>query len=214
MDIILEISRYVLYFTIFAVAGYVIEALNSLYRDGKAENRGFLFGPYLPIYGFGAVLMVILTRFIPHNNILLLFLAAMATGVILEYITSFLLEKIFHLRWWDYSTTDKFHLNGRVCLRNALAFGFIGCLFMYFIVPLLNGLFIAVPGWLQITLAVIISVVYLIDFVASSYANFKIKNIEDVGKVIGDQTRVIKKNAKRIIKEKVKTKKRHSAKSK
>ena len=213
MDIILEISRYVLYFTIFAVAGYVIEALNSLYHDGKAENRGFLFGPYLPIYGFGAVLMVILTRFIPHNNILLLFLAAMATGVILEYITSFLLEKIFHLRWWDYSTTDKFHLNGRVCLRNALAFGFIGCLFMYFIVPLLNGLFIAVPGWLQITLAVIISVVYLIDFVASSYANFKIKNIEDVGKVIGDQTRVIKKNAKRIIKEKVKTKKRKSAKS-
>ena len=212
MDIILEISRYVLYFTIFAVTGYVIEALNSLYRDGKAENRGFLFGPYLPIYGFGAVIMVVISRFIPHDNILLLFLVAMATGIVLEYATSFLLEKIFHLRWWDYSTTDKFQINGRVCLRNALAFGFIGCLFMYFIVPLLTGLFDTVPSWLQITLSVIMLVIYLVDFIASSYANFKIKNIEDVGKVIGDQTRIIKKNAKRIIKEKVRAKKKKSKK--
>ena len=207
MEIILTISQYVLYFTIFAVVGYLIEALNSLYRDGKAENRGFLFGPYLPIYGFAAVAMTLLARFIP-DNIFLEFLVAMITGVVLEYATSFALEKIFHLRWWDYSKTDKIQLNGRVCLRNALAFGVIGGLFMHFVVPMLNGLFDEIPVWLQITLAAIMLIIYTIDLIASNYANFKIKKIGDVGKVIGDQTQEIKKHAKRIIKDVVRSSKK------
>ncbi len=198
--------RFVLYFTIFAVMGYLIEAVGSVVsimthpKKRKLSNRGFLFGPYLPIYGFGGVIMIALSHLIPQDNFALVFLVAMATGVVLEYATSYVLEKIFRLRWWDYSQTDKLNLRGRICLRNALKFGFGGLLFVYLLMPGLNSLINAIPRELQITITVIMTVIYLLDFIVSSYANLKVKNMEELSKVIGDQTAEIKKNAKKVIK--------------
>lgn len=198
--------RLMLYFTIFAVAGYLIEALSSLLgmfsrpKKRKLSNRGFLFGPYLPIYGFGGVIMATLSNYIPKDNFVLTFLVAMTMGVTLEYVTSFVLEKIFHLRWWDYSQTDKFNINGRICLRNALKFGVGGLLFVYLVLPGIRNAIDALPWGLQATTAFIMTAVYLVDFVISSYANLQVKNMEEIGKIIGDQTTEIKKNAKKVIK--------------
>ena len=193
--------RFVLYFTIFAVMGYFVEAVNSLLRKGSLSNRGFLFGPYLPIYGFAAVIMVVILQNLPSDNLWLIFLSAMVMGAMLEYATSFLLEKIFHLRWWDYSKSDKLNLNGRICLRNSIAFGIVGCLFKFLLLPAANNAIDLMPKWLQITIAFVMLVVYAIDLVASSYANMKVKNMAEIGKAIGDQTSEIKKNAKKVIKE-------------
>lgn len=192
--------RLVLYFTIFAVMGYIVEALNNLLHHGKLCNRGFLFGPYLPIYGFAGVIMIALLNVIPRDNFVLVFFTGMLTGTALEYITSFTLEKIFHLRWWDYSKTDKLNIRGRVCLRNALAFGVAGPIFVYLLMPGVNNLIDAMPKELQIAIVVIMTVIYTLDFVASSYANLKVKNMEELSKVVGDQTKEIKKNAKKVIK--------------
>ena len=192
--------RIVLYFTIFAVMGYLVEAVNSLLHEGKLSNRGFLFGPYLPIYGFGALVMIGLWRNIPHDNFFLTFFVAMMIGVVLEYATSYILEKIFHLRWWDYSKSDKFNLNGRICLRNSIIFGLGGCFFCYVLLPAINNMIKEVPNWILIVIAIVMTVVYLIDFAASSYANMKVKNMEEFSKAIGDQTKEIKKNAKKAIK--------------
>ena len=144
--------------------------------------------------------MIVLSQHIPQDNFVLTFLVAMAMGVILEYVTSFALEKIFHLRWWDYSQTDKFNIHGRVCLRNALKFGVGGLIFVYLILPGLNNLIDLMPWNLQVAIALIMTVVYSVDFIVSSYANMKVKNMEDFGKIIGDQTAEIKKNAKKVIK--------------
>ncbi|MBR3264073.1 putative ABC transporter permease [Candidatus Saccharibacteria bacterium] len=193
--------RFVWYFTIFAVLGYIAEALNSLLHGGKLSNRGFLFGPYLPIYGFGAVAMVIIWQFMPHDNVLLTFFVAMSIGVILEYVTSYVLEKIFHLRWWDYSKSDKLNLNGRICLRNSIVFGLGGCLFCFLMLPAADNFIDIIPKVLQDVIAAIMIIIYALDVVVSSYANMQVKNMEDFSKVVGDQTKEIKKNAKKVIKE-------------
>lgn len=197
----------VIYFTIFAVAGYIIEAFGAVFnifargKKRKISNRGFLFGPYLPIYGFAGLIMMWLLNYIPRDNLILTFFAAMAMGVTLEYSTSYVLEKIFHLRWWDYSESDKIQLNGRICLRNALKFGAGGILFMYLVMPALGNLTNALPWALQVAFALIMLVIYAIDVIASSYANAKVGSMEDFGKVIGDQTEEIKKNARKAIRE-------------
>lgn len=193
--------RFVLYFTIFAVMGYIAEAINSFLHKGRLSNRGFLFGPYLPIYGFGAVAMIALWQMIPHDNVFLTFFVAMMIGVVLEYITSYVLEKIFHLRWWDYSKSDKLNINGRVCLRNSVIFGLGGCVFCYLLLPAVNNVINAMPHLALIIIAMMMVVVYLIDFIASSYANLKVKNMEEFSKAVGDQTKEIKKNAKKVIKD-------------
>lgn len=200
--------RIVLYFTIFAVMGYIIEALNSLIREKKMSNRGFLFGPYLPIYGFAGLLMIGVWQCMPHDNYVLTFFVAMLIGAGLEYITSYLLEKIFHLRWWDYSKSDKFNIHGRICLRNTLIFGVAGLLFCYILLPAVDNAIVFLPVGLQITIALIMMGIYLLDFIASSYANSKVKNMEELSKVMGDQTREIKKNAKKVIKSVVGQKRR------
>ena len=206
MDPFVVFVRFVIFFTIFAVTGYLLEAFSSVFsiathpEKRKLSNRGFLFGPYLPIYGFGGVIMIVLSQHIPQDNFVLTFLVAMAMGVMLEYVTSFALEKIFHLRWWDYSQTDKFNIHGRVCLRNALKFGVGGLIFVYLLLPGLNNLIDLMPWNLQVAIALIMTIVYSVDFIVSSYANMKVKNMEDFGKIIGDQTAEIKKNAKKVIK--------------
>lgn len=200
MDAFSVFARVVIYFTIFAVAGYIIEAFNSLLHERKMRNRGFLFGPYLPIYGFAGVLMIAVWQCMPHNDYVLTFFVAMLIGAGLEYITSYTLEKIFHLRWWDYSRSDKFNINGRVCLRNSIIFGLIGLLFCFLLLPAVDNAINVMPKGLQIAIALIMTVIYLVDFAASSYANMKVKNMEELGKVIGDQTNEIKKNAKKVMK--------------
>ena len=101
--------------------------------DGKLVERGFLFGPVIPIYGFGA--MAIITSLASYkNNIFLIFILGVLLTSTLEYITSYVMEKMFDMRWWDY-TKQKFNIKGRICLRNSLMFGFLSVLLIQFIHP-------------------------------------------------------------------------------
>lgn len=200
MDIFDFIIRLILYFTVFSIAGYFIEVILCSIDQKRVVNRGFLFGPYLPIYGFGGLLMMYLTKDI-RDNFLLTFLISMSVGAIIEYVSSFLLEKIFHVRWWDYSLTDKLNLNGRICMRNTLAFGIGGCILIYSALPGVNALLDFIPKSIQIALAVIAALVFLVDTIVSSYANAKVTNMADFNQIMGDQTNEIKKYAKLVIKQ-------------
>lgn len=117
----MKFSSYFLSFAIYSFIGWLHESvLCSLYHEKRLINRGFLLGPYCPIYGFGAVLC-----FIVLGNVqspVLIFCAAAVICCTLEYITSYVMEKLFHARWWDYSHYP-FQLNGRICLYGALLFG-------------------------------------------------------------------------------------------
>ena len=113
--------------------GWTLEVIYCRLLEGKFTNRGFLHGPYCPIYGTGATLIVIfLNRFyaIPA----LVFILGVIVTSILEYITSFIMEKLFKAKWWDYSNM-KFNIKGRVCLLNSTLFGVLALLLIYILNP-------------------------------------------------------------------------------
>ncbi len=135
------------------------------------------------------------------DNFLLTFLIAMTTGAVIEYVSSFVLEKIFKVRWWDYSQTDKLNLNGRICMRNSLAFGFGGCVLIYWAQPMISGALKLLPPAVEIALAVFFSIIFLLDTIVSTYANAKVTSMADFNQILGDQTNEIKKYAKLVIKQ-------------
>jgi len=109
-----------LWFFLYSFFGWVYETIYCSITQGKFVNRGFLNGPYCPIYGCGALLVLFaLGRF---QNPAALFFLGMLLTCSLEYFTSWLMEKLFHARWWDY-TDQPFNINGRVCLLGAVVFG-------------------------------------------------------------------------------------------
>ena len=196
--------RLVLYFSLFSIIGYLVETVFCLLQQRRMLNRGFLFGPYLPIYGFGVILITFIGQK-TQNNVILTFLVIVVACSALEYITSYFLEKLFKLRWWDYSNKE-LNINGRVCARDSLAFGFYGCILIYYIVPGFNSLLDQIPIEFEAVLAISLVVVFLFDTIASIYANSKaakyiIENAKQTGaKIVGDQTHEIKSNAKKAIK--------------
>ncbi len=124
--------QYFLWFAIYSLAGWVYESLLCSIREWKWINRGFLNGPYCPIYGAGALLDIMLLGKIDHP--IALFFAGMLVTGILEYITSWLLETLFHARWWDYRYM-RFQIHGRVCLLGGVVFGAMSVLLMKVIHP-------------------------------------------------------------------------------
>ena len=120
----LTLECYILLFFTGAFLGWVMEVVCKLIQFGRFINRGFLIGPYCPIYGFGAVLVTaLLTPFSASPPAV--FVLAMAVCGTLEYLTSYSMEKLFHARWWDYSHR-RFNLNGRVCAGTLIPFGLMG----------------------------------------------------------------------------------------
>ena len=103
-------------------------------ENKKFMNRGFLIGPYCPIYGFGGLLITLILGKYKYDP-LVLFVMTVVTCGILEYLTSWAMEVIFKARWWDYSK-EKFNLNGRVCLKNLVAFGILGLIATYILNPI------------------------------------------------------------------------------
>ena len=114
------IETWFLWLMIYSIIGWVYESTICSIGHRKLINRGFLNGPYCPIYGTGAVLVLLVLGRI-QNPVLLFFAGAVVTCS-LEYLTSWLMEKLFHARWWDYSKR-KFNIDGRVCLIGAVVFG-------------------------------------------------------------------------------------------
>ena len=129
----LSITFYFLLFMIYSIAGWVLEVALK-YKDHKRfMDRGFLIGPYCPIYGYGALLITILLNKYKDDPITLFFMTIITSGF-LEYFTSWVMEKLFKARWWDYSKR-KFNLNGRVCLGTLIPFGVFGLIITYITNP-------------------------------------------------------------------------------
>ncbi|MBT1161117.1 MULTISPECIES: putative ABC transporter permease [Bifidobacterium] len=112
-----------LWFLFYSCCGWVYESILVSVQERRPVNRGFLNGPLCPIYGTGAVLGVVLLGRV--HNPLWLFLLSSVGACVLEYFTSWAMERLFHARWWDYSHF-KFNLNGRICLLGAVVFGIGG----------------------------------------------------------------------------------------
>jgi len=129
------LSKLFLCFFFYSLLGWLYESLLcSIFEERRFINRGFLLGPYCPIYGTGAVLCWLVLR--DNTNILEVFVIAAVLCCAVEYITSFCMEKIFHARWWDYSNLP-FQLHGRICLYGGIIFGSGVVIIRFFIQPTL-----------------------------------------------------------------------------
>lgn len=188
-----------LLFIIYSVTGWIIEVI-ATYPDTKCfVNRGFLIGPYCPIYGNCAIAMILLL----HNikDPILLFILSIIICSVGEYVTSYLMEKIFHARWWDY-TKNKFNLNGRICLANSLAFGVLGFLLIKFVNPFVVGLITKLSPTIMNILFYTMLILFLIDNVISFKVIFKIKNMS-IKYVHLDNTKEITEKVKKILSDNV-----------
>ena len=122
-----DFTQILAFFMFYAVVGWAVEVIYHAVTTGRFINRGFLNGPVCPIYGVGAVIVILLLTPL-SDNLLLLYAGSVLLTSVLEFITGFILEKIFHQRWWDY-TDEHFNIMGYVCLRFSLMWGF-GCVFV------------------------------------------------------------------------------------
>lgn len=122
---------------LYSFFGWIAQGLYVGFKKHKFLNTGFFYGPYVPIYGFGALIVIICEHFIPQNflNPVSIFFGAMILTSILEYFTSWLMQEIFHQRWWNYSKRP-FNLNGRICLLNSVLYGIAGVFITYVSQPI------------------------------------------------------------------------------
>ena len=198
-----NIETYILLFTIYAVIGWLMEVSLSFIQHHKFINRGFLIGPYCPIYGFGGVaITLLLSNFMNIiDNVSIVDSLWISTIVImficgtLEYATSFVMEKLFHARWWDYHRF-KFNIKGRVCLETLLPFTIIGQIILRYANPVFLGLIGNIhQPWLHICTIVILAI-FAIDVSVSYNIIHSFKKISNEAK---DNTEEITKKVKDII---------------
>lgn len=131
----LMIKKYFTLFIIYSFIGWLMEVVITLIKERKIVDRGFLIGPYCPIYGTGCLLLItLLNKY--KNDPLTLFIMTILVCSILEYTTSYVMEKLFKARWWDY-TRFKFNINGRICAETMIPFGILGVLVVYYLNPFL-----------------------------------------------------------------------------
>ena len=137
------LERWFLWFGIYSFIGWVYESILCSVAGKKLVNRGFLNGPVCPIYGTGAVAVVAVLSPL-RDEPLLLFLTSAILTTVLEYITSWAMEKLFHARWWDYSKRF-LNIHGRVCLRGFVAFGAMSVLVVRYVQPFVAALAARLP---------------------------------------------------------------------
>jgi len=187
---------YFLLFFIYSCFGWIVETINcSITEKRKVLNRGFLIGPYIPIYGTGAIIMVLFLNEYKEEPFVLFCMAVVYCSII-EYITSYIMEKLFSARWWDYSNY-KLNINGRICLKNSLLFGLLGIVLIYGLHPIIEHLLLQVPDKTLVTISYTVFVIFILDILVTliilSKLDIQINNIKS------DATEEIDKEVKKII---------------
>lgn len=175
-----------------------MEVIGKLIEKRKFVNRGFLIGPYCPIYGCGVVLITILLQKYHDDIPATFFLSILICGT-LEYLTSYIMEKIFKARWWDYSVR-KFNINGRICLETLIPFGIAGTSITIWLNPFIIKYFDMIHPIVMHIILGVISVLFIVDVGIS----FKIiLNLKEMSKEFKDNTNEISDKVKNIIKNKM-----------
>lgn len=158
-----------------------------------------MMGPYCPIYGYSSIIMIFyLERY--KDNIITVFLLAVIVCSFTEYIVSYIMEKLFAARWWDYSNR-KFNINGRICLTNAFFFGILGVILVYIINPIISKSLLLINNKILHILAISLLIIFIIDFITSLGITYKLKN--SIKKLKKDNTEEIASKIKKIVENKV-----------
>lgn len=200
-----QISLLFMKFILFSVIGYVAEMIFCAIIDKRITNRGFFCGPIIPIYGVGSLALIWILKPFMHNVFLVILLGMVVTGAI-EYITSYVLEKIFHNKWWDYSE-EKFNINGRICLKNLICFGLGSPIILYILNPYITDFLLQVKDKVLMGTAIVLFIIFVLDVVYSCLVAYNLRNriiiVEDLkneklARIPGMLERMLSKRVKGI----------------
>lgn len=174
--------QWLLFFFIYCFIGWIIESTYVSVRSLHFVNRGFLRLPLLPLYGSGAIIMLWLS--LPaQGNLFLVFLFGMLGASALEYVTGYAMERLFKMKYWDYSN-NPFNLNGYVCLTNSIAWGFLTLLLTEVIHRPLEWLVLRLNGTVCIILVIIVGIIFVTDAIHST------KEALDLGRILETMTKL------------------------
>ena len=180
--------KYFLYFIIYSFIGWLMEVVLKSKDEHKFVNRGFLIGPICPIYGFGVLLIILLVGN-SKSDLLAVFLKSILVCSVLEYFTSYFMEKLFHARWWDCSK-NKYNINGRICLETMLPFVILSTIVIYVVHPLVIKFVSLFSNTLLIILTILFGILFIVDNIVSFNVMFNIK--KEFHKIKKDNTDYIK----------------------
>lgn len=189
------VCKYFLYFIIYSFIGWLMEVICKLFEFKRFVNRGFLIGPICPIYGYGVLAIIVLIGK-DTSDVLTVFLKSIFVCSLLEYFTSYFMEKLFKARWWDYSSR-KFNINGRICLETMLPFGILGTTVVYLIHPIVINFVNLFGTKIIIIISSLLFFIYLADNIVSFNIMSQIKN--EIKKNKMDNTELIKKKVSKWI---------------
>ena len=168
-------GQWVLLFFFYCLCGWVWESCYVSARQRRWVNRGFLHGPLLPIYGSGAIIILFATLPVA-DSLPLIWLFGMLAATALEYVTGDVMERIFKVRYWDYSG-QKFNLNGHICLTSSIAWGFFSILLVRFVHPPIGRLLARVPALFVDPLAFGLTILFTVDVVRSVQAALDLREV-------------------------------------
>ncbi len=170
-----HLSQWILFFFLYSFAGWIWESCYVSVKERRWVNRGFMHGPMLPIYGSGAIVVLVSTIGVRENPVLI-FLMGMTGATVLEYITGAMMEKLFHVRYWDYST-QKFNLNGYICLSSSLCWGCFSVLLVRVVHVPVEDLVLRIPALAEEWIALLLSVTSAVDLTQSFNEAMDMKRI-------------------------------------
>lgn len=174
-------------FFVYAFLGWCTEVAFAAVKTGKFVNRGFLNGPLCPIYGVGVVLVVLLLAPI-HQSLALLYVASTVLVTVLEGLTGFFMDKIFHHKWWDY-TDQPLNIGGYVCLPFSLVWGVCCVLIVRVIHPVVERGISALPVPLGIVFIVILEIAFFADLGVTASSILKLNRQLDAMEKIAAELR-------------------------
>ena len=184
----MELIRYLNAYFAFSVLGWIWESIYCTIKERKWQNRGFLYGPLCPIYGFGSIVALLVYDLISFGIIhqlswWMILIIGFFFSMVLEYPTSYILEKLFHARWWDYSDLP-LNINGRTCVITSLGFGIGAIIIMNYLIPSYEQALVIIPASIIAISCVIFVAIHSSDITLtiSHLTNFQ-KNIDEMEEI-------------------------------
>lgn len=179
----------ILYFFVYGFLGWCTEVIFAAFKQHRFVNRGFLNGPICPIYGVGVTLVIACLEAF-QSNLLLLYISSVILVTVLEGVTGWAMDKLFHNKWWDYSKLP-FNIGGYVCLLFSLIWG-VACVFIvYFLHPLIHQVLSLIPHTAGIALIAILGIALLSDIIVTTSAIVKFNQYLERLKHITDELHAI-----------------------
>ena len=186
-------DKIIFYFIIYSFLGWCLESIYKTIIFKKPTNSGFLYGPFCPMYGIGAILMIWAGQL--SSNPIVIFIMAFLIFSVWEYLVAVIIEKLFKTKYWDYSDL-KFNLQGRVCLKNSLYWGILGILLIYMIQPVIRNLTEMIPDDILVYVDVILMIAILVDTVITifriMFIDKKIRQVFEIGETIKEKISELK----------------------